>query len=56
MRRRTKLPRLSSATVVLRPMKISSPMRSLPGQEISFERRMGRIIVGAMSIMPSGMG
>ena len=55
-RRRTKLARLSSELVLFLGMKISIPMRSLPGQEINFVRRMGRIIVGAMSIMPSGMG
>jgi hypothetical protein len=34
----------------------SMPMRSFPGQEMRRERRKGSTMVGAISIMPSGMG
>lgn len=54
-RLRTNPARLSSSPSDRRGINISIPMRILPGQEISFDFRKGSTIVGAISIMPSGI-
>jgi len=43
-------------TLLLWGMKNSMPMRIFPGQEIRFDLRSGMIMVGTMSITPSGSG